>query len=60
MEKQNIFTWWLFVLFIEIIWLYVTTQNVHDTSELVFMVVLIGVTIAVGAVGITIFGKSKR
>ncbi|MBP3951754.1 hypothetical protein [Bacillus suaedae] len=60
MEKQNIFTWWLIVLFVEIIWLYVTIQNVHDTSELVFMVALIGVTIAVGAVGITIFGISKR
>lgn len=59
MEKENIFTLWVFVLIVEIGWLFVKTQNVHSSSDLVFVIVLIIVTIAVGAVGINVFGKSR-
>lgn len=59
MRKEDIFSLWVLVLFFEVGWLSVKTQNVHHTSDLVFVIVLIIVTIAVGAVGINVFGKSK-
>jgi Tfp pilus assembly protein PilZ len=59
MLKENIFSLWVLVLFFEVGWLFVRTQNVYNTSDLVFVIVLIIVTIAVGTVGIYIFGKSK-
>jgi hypothetical protein len=43
----------------EVGWLSIITHNVHSTSDLVFVIVLIIVTIAVGTVGINVFGKSK-
>jgi hypothetical protein len=59
MGKEEIFSLWVLVLFFEVGWLFIKTQNVHSTSEFVFVIVLIIVTIAVGTVGINVFGKSK-
>jgi hypothetical protein len=59
MRKEDIFSLWVLILFFEVGWLFVKTQNVHYTSDLIFVIVLIIVTIAVGTVGINVLGKSK-
>jgi len=48
---------WIGILIVELFYLYVLTERPHSTSDLVFRVTVIAVTLVVGAVIITIWRR---
>ncbi|SFS76357.1 hypothetical protein SAMN05428962_2714 [Paenibacillus sp. BC26] len=58
MARFAIFACWILVLLIEILFLYNTIHVVHGPEDTLFNIVLITITLVVGAVGTTVTRNS--
>ncbi|BDH60300.1 hypothetical protein MTP04_04300 [Lysinibacillus sp. PLM2] len=57
-QFTGLFLLWSFIIILELVWLYaITSTTTSNTGMIVFIITLIGSTIAVGAVGIYLVSK---
>jgi predicted neutral ceramidase superfamily lipid hydrolase len=57
-QFKGLFSLWVFVIIIELVWLFMVTINIYDSGFLAFIITLIVSTLAVGAVGIYLVSKN--
>lgn len=57
-QFKGLFSLWIFVIIIELVWLYVATSSVMIVGTVTFIITLIASTLAIGALGIYLVSKN--
>lgn len=59
-QFKGLFLLWIFVVIIELVWLYVATSSVVVVGRVIFIITLIASTLAIGTLGIYLISKNFR
>ena len=57
-QFKGLFLLWVFVVILELVWLYVVTTDIVITGRVIFIITLIASTLAIGSLGIYLVGKN--
>jgi len=57
-QFKGLFSLWIIVVIIELVWLYAVTSSVVIVGKVIFIITLIASTLAIGALGIYLLSKN--
>ena len=59
-QFKGLFSLWIFVVIIELVWLYAVTSSVVIVGRVIFIITLIASTLAIGSLGINLISKNLK
>ena len=59
-QFKGLFSLWIFVVIIELVWLYTVTSSVVIVGRVIFIITLIASTLAIGSFGINLISKNLK